>query len=54
MTQFRKTVLTISKNFPPEDKPVCQLLRNTSSCKSFFSRDPISVVSPVDVVNVNV
>ena len=70
VTQFRKTVLPISKNFPPVDKPVCQLLRNTSCksefvlikrhtvdhvlWKSFLSRDPISVVSPVDVVNVNV
>ena len=70
MTPFSNTFLPISKNFAPEDKPVCQLLRNTSSkpefvsikrytvnyvlCKSFLSRDPISVVSPADVVNVNV
>ena len=67
---FSKTVLPICKNFVPEDKNVCQLLRNISSksefvpikrhtvnhvlCKSFLSRDPISLVSPVDVVNVNV
>ena len=69
VTPFLKTVLPISKNFVPEDKPVCRLLRTTCksefvpikrhtvnhvSCKSFLSRDPISVVSPVDVVNVNV
>ena len=70
MTTFSKTVLPISKNFAPEDKPVYQLLRNTSckseflpikrhtvnhiSCKSFLSRDRISVVPPVDVANVNV
>ena len=69
MTPFSKTVLPISKNVAPEDKPVCQLLRNTSSksdffpikrhsanhvlCKAFLSRDPISVVLPVDVVNIN-
>ena len=70
MTTFSKTVLPISKNFAPEDKPVYQLLRNTSckseflpikkhtvnhiSCKSFLSRDRISVVPPVDIANVNV
>ena len=70
VTLFSKTVLRMFKNFAPEDKPVCQLLHNTSCksefvpikwhtgnhvlCKSFLSRDPISVVSPVDVVNVNV
>ena len=59
----------ISKNLAPEDKPVCQLQRKTSCksefapikmhtvnhvlCKSFLSLDPISVVSPVNVVNVN-
>ena len=59
----------ISKNLAPEDKPVCQLQRKTSCksefapikmhtvnhvlCKSFLSLDPISVVSPVDVVNFN-
>ena len=69
MTPFSRTVLPISKNVAPEDKPVCQLLRDTSSksdflpikrhsaihvlCKAFLSRDPISVVLPVDVVNIN-
>ena len=61
VTPFSKTVLPISKKFVPDNKPVCQLLRNTS-CKSefvtikrhFLSSDPIPVVSPVDVVNVNV
>ena len=68
VTPFLKNVLPISKNFAPEDKSVCQLLRNTCMsefvlikrhtvnhvlCKSFLARDPISVVSPVDVVNVN-
>ena len=68
VTPFLKTALPISKNLVPEDKPVCRLLRNTFkseltpikrytvnhvSCKSFVSRDPISVASPVDVVNVN-
>ena len=70
MIPFSKTVLPISKNFAAEDKPMYQLLRNTSCksefvpikghtvnhilCKSFLSRDSISVVSPVDVVNVNI
>ena len=70
VTPFSKTVLPISKNFAPEDKPVCQWLRNTSCksefvpikwhtvnhvlCKSFLPRDSISVVSPVNAVNVNV
>ena len=69
VTPFSRTVLPISKNLAPEDKPVCQLLRNTSCnsefapikrhvvnhvlCKSFLSLDPISVVFPVDIVNVN-
>ena len=69
MTPFLKTVLPISKKFAPEDKPVCQLLRNTSCkseflpikrhivnhvlCKFFLPRHSISVVSPIDVVNVN-
>ena len=68
VTPFLKTVLPISKNFAPEDKQLCQLLRNTCKsefvsikrhtvnhvlCKSFFSRDLISVVSQADVVNVN-
>ena len=35
VTPFSKTVLPISKNFVPEDKTVCQWLRNTS-CKSEF------------------
>ena len=62
VTPFSKTV---SKNFVPEDKPVCQLLRNTS-CKPEFVpikrqtvnhvlyKSFLSVVSPVDVANVNV
>ena len=70
VTPFSKTYLPISKNFAPEDKPVLQLLRNTSCksefvpikrntvnhvlCKYFLSRDSISVVSQIDVVNVNV
>ena len=70
VTPFSKTVLSIPKNFAPEDKLVCQLLCNTSCksefvpvkrhtvnhvlCKSFLSLDFISVVSPVDVVNVSV
>ena len=33
VTAFSKTVLPISKNAVPQDKPVCQLLRNIS-CKS--------------------
>ena len=69
VSPFSETLLPLSKNFVPEDKPVCQLLHNTSCkseyalikrhtvnhvlCKSFLSRDPISVVSPVDVANVN-
>ena len=68
-TSFSKTVFPISKIFVPEDKPVCQLpvthhvslilLRlkatvNHILCKFFLSCDPIPVVSPVDVVNVNV
>ena len=70
LTLFSKTVLPISKNFVPEDKPRCQLLHNTSCksefvlikvhtlnhilYKSFLSPDPISVISLVDVVNVKV
>ena len=70
MTPFSKTVFPISKNFASVDKPVRQLLRNRSCksefapikrhtvnhvlCKSFWSRDPISFILPVDVVNVNV
>ena len=70
VTLFSKIVLRISKNFAPQDKPAYQLLRNTPCksefvsikrhtvnrvlCKSFLSRDPIFVVSPVDVVNINV
>ena len=70
VTLLSKTVVPMFKNVAPEDRPVCQLLRNTSCqsefflinrhtfnhflCKSFLSRDPISVLSPVDVVNVNV
>ena len=68
VTPLSETVLPRSKNLAPEDKPVCQLLRNTCKsefapikrhavnhvlCKSFLSLDPISVVSPVNVVNVN-
>ena len=65
VSPFSKTLLPLSKNFVPEDKPVCQLLHNTSCkseyalikrhtvnhvlCKSFLSHDPISLVSPVDV-----
>ena len=52
VTLFLKTVLPISKNFAPEVKPLCQLLRNT--CKSEFdSIKRHTVVSPADVVNVN-
>ena len=55
------TVFPTSKNFVPEDKLVCRLLRNTS-CKPEFV--PVKMhtvdqvlspaVSPVDFVNVNV
>ena len=67
---FLKTILPISKNFVPKNKPVCQLLRSTlckselvpikrhtvnhALCKSFLSRYPIPVVESVVVVNVNV
>ena len=69
MTPFSKTAFPTSKNLASEDKPVCQLLRNTSCksefapikrhtlnhflCKSFLSLDPISAVSSVGVANVN-
>ena len=70
VASFSKTVLSISKNVVPENKPVCQLLSSTLYksrfvpikrhtvnhilCKSFLSCDPIRIVSPVDVTNVNV
>ena len=69
MIPFSKTVFPTSKNLAPEDKPICQLLRNTSCksefapikrhtlnhflCQSFLSLDLISAVSSVGVANVN-
>ena len=70
MTPFSKNVLPISKNVAPKDKPVRQSLRNTSCkpefapvkrhpvnhvlCKPFSSRDPLSFIVPVDVVNASI
>ena len=61
LTTFSETVLPIYRNIVPKDKPVCQLLRNTSCksefapikrhtvnhviCKSFLSRDPICCIN---------
>ena len=69
MTPFSQIAFPISKILVLEDKPVCRLLRNISCksefapikmctinhvlCTPFFSRDPIPVVSPADVVNLN-